>query len=218
MLDPRSRFCLACGYAGAVILSTVPWALMAQYLLLLVLVWVWHRGGTYLRWLHLVTPMALFFGALTWWASCSLAGGGAAALKLLSLTTTFFLFFETTAPEDLGNSLVAAGLPFAAAFVFSAALQFVPLIGRKAHRVIEAQRSRGIPMEPGGAALRHWPALLAPLLIQAFTLADELAEAMEARGFSRPSRTFYRDYRMRPADWLAVAAAAGLLPTAIWWL
>ena len=89
-----------------------------------------------------------------------------AALKLLGLTTTFFVFFETTAPEDLGNSLVRAGLPFAAAFVFAAALQFVPVIGRKARTVIDAQRSRGIGLEAGWAALRHWPAFLAPLLIQ----------------------------------------------------
>jgi energy-coupling factor transport system permease protein len=134
------------------------------------------------------------------------------------LTTVFFLFFETTAPEDLANSLVAAGLPFAAAFVFSAAMQFVPVIGRKARRVVEAQRSRGIPLEPGRAALRHWPAFLAPLLIQAFTLADELAEAMEARGFSRPGRTFYRDYRLGPVDWMALTGAAGMLVVGIGWL
>lgn len=218
MLDPRSRLALACGAAGAVVASGSPWALVGEYLLLWVLIASWRRVEGYLRWLRLVMPMALFFGALSWWAAGALAQGGAAALKLLSLTTVFFLFFEGTTPEDLGNSLVAAGMPFSVAFVFSAALQFVPVIGRKARRVIEAQRSRGIPLEPGWAALRHWPALLAPLLIQAFTLADELAEAMEARGFSRPGRTFLRDYRMQPADWLAVVAGAVLPLAAIAWL
>jgi energy-coupling factor transport system permease protein len=218
MVDPRSRLALACGAAGAVVATGGALALVGEYLLLWGLIGFWHRGGRYLRWLRLVVPMALFFGALSGWAAGALAQGGVAALKLLSLTTVFFIFFEATAPEDLGNSLVAAGLPFAVAFVFSAALQFAPVIGRKAHRVIEAQRSRGIPLEPGWAALRHWPALLAPLLIQTFTLADELAEAMEARGFSRPGRTFCRDYRMQPVDWLVVAAGAGLLPAAIVWL
>jgi energy-coupling factor transport system permease protein len=218
MLDPRSRLALACGVAGAVAASGLPWALIAEYLLLWGVIGFWRLARGYLRWLRLVMPMALFFGALSGWAAGDLAQGGTAALKLLSLTTVFFIFFETTAPEDLGNSLVAAGLPFAAAFVFSAALQFVPVIGRKAQRVMEAQRCRGIALEPGWAALRHWPALLAPLLIQAFTLADELAEAMEARGFSRPGRTFYHDYRMQALDWLAVAIGAGLLLTGIWWL
>lgn len=217
MLDPRSRLALACGTAGAVIATGAPWALVVESLSLWALIGFWRRFGRYLRWLRLVMPMVLFFGVLSGWAAGAMAPGGAAALKLLSLTTVFFIFFEATAPEDLGNSLVAAGLPFAVAFVFSAALQFVPVIGRKAQRVIEAQRSRGVPLEPGWAALRHWPALLAPLLIQAFTLADELAEAMEARGFSRPGRTFYRDVRMQPVDWLAVAAGAALFMAAVAW-
>jgi energy-coupling factor transporter transmembrane protein EcfT len=48
-------------------------------------------------------------------------------------------------------------------------------------------------------------------LVQSFELADQLAEAMESRGFGRPGRTFARDYRLRVRDWLILAAAvAGL--------
>jgi energy-coupling factor transport system permease protein len=42
-------------------------------------------------------------------------------------------------------------------------------------------------------------------LIQAFQMAEALAEAMEARGFGRPGRTFLKDYRMRTRDWLAIS-------------
>ena len=217
MGDPRGRLALACGFAGAVVATVRPTVLIGEYLFLLGLVPLLGIGGAYRRWLRLVVPMALFFGAVTGWAG-SLADGGAAAGKLLSLTTAFFIFFETTAPEDLANSLVRAGLPDNAAFVMATAMQFVPVIGRKARAVMDAQRSRGMRLEAGWAAMRHWPAFLAPLLIQAFQLADELAEAMEARGFGRPGRTFYRDYRMGAADWLAVAGGAGMLLVGIWWL
>lgn len=217
MGDPRSRLALACGVAGAVVATVRPEAIIGAFLMLLVAVAVLGLGSAYRRWLRLVVPMALFFGALSAWAA-GLAAGGAAALKLLNLTTTFFLFFETTAPEDLGNCLVRAGMPFSVAFVFASALQFVPLIGRKARAVMDAQRSRGIGLEAGWGMLRHWPAFLAPLLIQSFELADELAEAMEARGFGRPGRTFYRDYRMGTIDWLAVAGGLGLLLVGIGWL
>jgi len=215
--DPRARLALACGFAGAVVATGRPAALVIEYLLLVGLVAWLGRGGAYRRWLRLVVPMALFFGGVTWWAG-SLADGGAAAVKLLSLTTAFFVFFETTVPEDLANSLVRAGLSANAAFVLATALHFVPVIGRKARTVIDAQRSRGVRLEAGWAAVRHWPAFLAPLLIQSFQLADELAEAMEARGFGRPGRTFYRDFRMTAADWLATAGGAGLLMVGIWWL
>jgi energy-coupling factor transport system permease protein len=163
------------------------------------------EGRAYVRWLRLSLPMAVFFGAVTWWTA-DWKTGLMAALALLIIISIFFVFFSTTAPEDLGNSLVKIGLPYPVAFVFSTALQFVPVISRKARNVLDAQRSRGIPLEPGWSALRHYPAFLGPLLIQAFQLAEELAAAMEARGFGRPGRTFYRDYRMGPADWSMIAA------------
>ena len=77
-------------------------------------------------------------------------------------------------------------------------------MGRKVKNVLDAQRARGIPLEPGWAALRHYPAFFAPILIQAFQLAEELAEAMEARGFGRPGRTFLKEYEMRHRDWVVI--------------
>ena len=61
----------------------------------------------------------------------------------------------------------------------TAAMQFAPVIGRKARAIFEAQQARGIALKPGWRALRNYPALMIPLLIQSFQLADALAEAME---------------------------------------
>jgi energy-coupling factor transport system permease protein len=160
--------------------------------------------------------MALFFGAVTWW---SIDGKSAVlvGLRLLTLTSTFFAFFCTTTPEDLGNSLIKVGMPYSVAFVFSTSLQFVPVITRKTKNVIDAQRARGISLEPGWSALRHYPAFLGPLLIQAFQLAEELAEAMEARGFGRPGRTFLKEYRLRKKDWLALAGGLLILIACLLW-
>ena len=61
--------------------------------------------------------------------------------------------------------------------------------------------------------VRYLPALLGPLLIQAFKLADELAEAMEARGFGAPGRRPRAELRFGLKDWLVLAgslAAFGL--------
>ena len=175
-------------------------------------------GGlkAYARWLLMVAPMALFFGAVTWW-SADRQTGVMAALTLLVLVSVFFAFFHVCAPEDLGNALVKIGLPYAVAFIFSTSLQFVPVIGRKAKSVLDAQRSRGIPLEPGWKALRHYPAFLGPLLIQAFRLAEELAEAMEARGFGCNGRTFLKDYCLKLFDWFVLGAGLVLLAAWIWW-
>jgi energy-coupling factor transport system permease protein len=204
MLDPRTKLLLALFYAVFVVASgRLAWLLVEGGLLLLLVVLI-GEGKAYLCWLRLVLPMALFFGAVTWWTADA-ETAVIAALRLLILTSTFFAFFSTTTPEDLGNSLVKVGLPYAVAFVLKTSLQFVPVIGRKARNVFDAQRARGIPLSPGWSALRHYPAFLGPLLIQSFHLAEELAEAMEARGFGRSGRTFLKEYQLQVRDWLVLA-------------
>jgi energy-coupling factor transport system permease protein len=213
-LDPRTRLCLALLYAvGILLLDDLAW-MAGAWGLLLALILVTGQGRAYLRWLPLVGIMvASWFAisALTTYLDSALWS----SVRLLALASTFFLFFRTTTPEDLGNALVKTGLPYEVAFVMSVGTQFVPVLARKVRNVMDAQRSRGIPLEPGLRALRHYPALMAPVLVQAFQLADELAEAMEARGFGRPGRTFARDYRMRVLDWLALAAGVGGLVVVI---
>lgn len=209
-LDPRTRLVLAVLYGAAIVIAGGwPW-LLGELGLLLVLVLLARQGGAYLRWLRLVGIMALAWFLLSLWV-LDLDAAVVAALRLVALTTVFFLLFRTTPPYDLGNALVKSGLPYEVAFVFSTALQFVPVIQRKAQNVFDAQRSRGIPLEPGLRALRYYPALMAPLLVQSFELADQLAEAMESRGFGRPGRTFAREYRLRARDGVILIGAVGVL-------
>lgn len=209
MFDPRTHLVLALIYGLVVVFIRDPALLLSAWGLLLVLIGLTGQQHAYGRWLLMLLPMALFFGGLTWW-SVDLAAGLLAALSLLTLTSTFFVFFALTTPEDLGSALVKMRLPYAVAFVMSASLQFVPVITRKARHIMDAQRARGIELRPGWQALRNYPAFLGPLLIQAFQMAEALAEAMECRGFGRGGRRFLDDYRMRPRDWSAIVIAAAL--------
>lgn len=215
MLDPRTKLLLAIFYAVLVIVTNQNEWLLAEGGALLLFLMVLGKMKAYLRWLRMVIPMALFFGAVTWWTA-DLTAAIVAALNLILLVSVFFVFFSTTAPEDLGNSLVKLGLPYPIAFVFSTSLQFVPIIGRKSKNVLDAQRARGIPLEPGWRALRQYPAFIGPLLIQAFQLAEELSEAMEARGFGRSGRTFLKVYRLKLLDWLLITGGFVLLMACIW--
>jgi energy-coupling factor transport system permease protein len=209
MLDPRTKLLLAMAYGILVAFTRRQGWLAGEWAVLVTVIAATGQFRGYLRWLVMVIPMALFFGAITWWTADRISGQ-AAALGLLTITTVFFVFFANTEPEDLGNSLVQSGLPFSVAFVMTAALQFVPVVSRKARAVIEAQQARGIVLKPGWRALRNYPALLVPLLIQAFQTADSLAEAMEARGFGRAGRSFHKVYRMGVLDWLTVTSGWAL--------
>ena len=54
-------------------------------------------------------------------------------------------------------------------------------------------------------------ALLTPLFVQAFLLCDELAIAVETRGFGRKGRTSRKIYRLTILDWMLIAFSYTLL-------
>jgi energy-coupling factor transport system permease protein len=139
-----------------------------------------------------------------------------AALRLLTIGTVFFLFFQITPPESLSNALIKMGVPYSFAFVLSTSMQFIPVLAKRAASIRDAQRARGIPLEGGLGMVRHFTALAGPLLIQAFKLADELAEAMEARGFGAPGRRFRYEPRFRWMDWFVVGLSIAALCVVLW--
>lgn len=213
-LDPRTKLLLAIVYtallieAGSILWLVAGLALLAGLALVLGLRRVW------LRQLRFVLVMTAIVVAVSW-LSFDLKVAIMAGLRLVAIVSTFFLFFQTTLPEDLGNALVKIGVPYAFAFILTSSMQFVPVVSRKFRNVMDAQRSRGIRLERDWAGLKNYPTLLAPLLIQSFKLSDELAEAMESRGFGRPGRTFMREYRLRAIDWGVMAGALAALASVI---
>ncbi len=213
-LDPRT-FAVLAALGIAVVIATPSCTALALLLvpLLGLILWV-EPFGRFWRWLRWVLPMVLFFGLITGW-SLSVAQGLLAAARLLGLTLVGHAFFIITPPEEVANALVKAGLPYRVAFVVRAGLQFVPVLGQKAREVLDAQQTRGIPIGVGWRAWRHYPAFAVPLLVQSFQLAEELAEAMETRGFGRPGRTFFQVYTLCMRDWAAMAVG---LAAACGWL
>ncbi len=209
-LDPRSK--LIAAFAAAIVLMAFhQWIPLAVSLALLVTaVLLFHLGRA---WLDLLKGLG--FAVVTFfviaWVAFDLMTGVIAGLRLLTMGIVFFLFFHTTAPEALSNALVKAGVPYPFAFVLTASMQFIPVLVRRAANIRDAQQARGIPLDSGIRIIRHLPALAGPLLIQAFKLADELAEAMEARGFGAPGRRFRHEPRFRWMDWsLVTVSVVGL--------
>jgi energy-coupling factor transport system permease protein len=166
-----------------------------------------------IAWLNFLRGLG--FAVLTFfiiaWVAFDFLTAVVSALRLLAIGTAFFLFFQTTPPEAVSNALLKLGVPYPFAFVLSASMQFVPVLVRRLGNIRDAQRARGIPIESGLSLLIHLPALAGPLLIQAFKFADELAEAMEARGFGIPGRRFRHEPRFRWMDWMVVIIGVAAL-------
>ena len=216
MLDPRTKLILAVDYAAILILTQALPALLAELALLVALILLLGLGRAWLRALRLVLTMAAIVFAISLLAfdlTIALVTGA----RLVALVTTFFVFFQITLPEDLGNGLVKMGVPYTFTFILTVAMQFVPVMVRKVQEIVDAQRARGIPLGWDLAGGRHIPALLTPLLIHSLKLSDELAEAMESRGFGRPGRTSMREYKVRGWEYGLMIGAIAVVAV-VWWL
>ena len=215
VLDPRSKLVMV---LVVTILSMIfhQWTSLAASLVILMAVVLLLRLG--LPWLNFLRGLG--FAVLTFfviaWLAFDFLTAFVSALRLLAIGTAFFLFFQTTPPEALSNALLKMGVPYPFAFVLSTSMQFVPVLVRRLGNIRDAQRARGIPIEGGLSLLIHLPALAGPLLIQAFKFADELAEAMEARGFGIPGRRFRHEPRFRWMDWIVVIISVAVLVMAFW--
>jgi energy-coupling factor transport system permease protein len=133
------------------------------------------------------------------------------SLRLLNLLTLSFLFFHGMDPEDLGQSLRQTGVPYEFCFILTTSLRYVPFMGTRIRRIVDAQRSRGIDLRPRLRNAPHFAALFMPLLVQSFVLSEQLAMAMESRGFARKGRTLRRVYRISLREYWAMGLALGLL-------
>ena len=152
--------------------------------------------------LHIrITREGLFQGAMVVWQFAALVLCGA----ILSMTTR---------PSELIGGLEKLLTPFKylglptreIAMMTAMALRFVPTMRDEFNRIRTAQAARGADLEAGGLLRRAKIAvsMSVPLLISAFRRADELAEAMEARGYHRGPRSALRELRLDGRDFAAM--------------
>ncbi|MFC0274167.1 energy-coupling factor transporter transmembrane component T family protein [Metabacillus herbersteinensis] len=103
---------------------------------------------------------------------------------ILTLTTTPIEI--TDGIESLFNPLKKIGLPVhELALMMSISLRFIPTLMEETDKIMKAQMARGVDFTSGPIKerVKSIVPLLVPLFISAFKRAEELATAMEARGY-----------------------------------
>jgi energy-coupling factor transport system permease protein len=128
-----------------------------------------------------------------------------------------FVFFRIMTPEELGDGMRKLAVPYEFSFILTTSMRYVPFIGRRINHIMDAQRSRGIDLRPRIRNVVHFTALLMPLLVQSFLLSEELAMAMESRGFRLKGRSFRRDYRIPLREYALMILSLALLVAFVWW-
>jgi energy-coupling factor transporter transmembrane protein EcfT len=96
------------------------------------------------------------------------------------------------------------------AVMVSMALRFVPTLLEEFDRIRLAQTARGADVKTGTPAQRVKAAasMTLPLMMSAMRRADELADAMEARGYHSGPRTTLRVLRVSGLDYAALSGLA----------
>lgn len=125
----------------------------------------------------------------------------------------------TTAPLELSDAIEYILRPLRVvkfpvhevSLMLSIALRFVPTLMDETEKIMNAQRARGVDFNEGGLIQRMKAIvpLLIPLFVSSFNRAEDLATAMEARGYQGgDGRTKYRvlHWQMRDTMMLLVLA------------
>lgn len=141
-------------------------------------------------------------------------------LMLMIIITT--VLTATTKPLDLTLGIEKLLKPFEKigvpahiiAMMISIALRFIPTLIEETQRIMNAQASRGVDLENGSIKEKIMAilSLIVPLFVSAFDRADQLANAMEARGYD-PSRkrTRYKVLKMKTIDYVSMLLSVAVL-------
>ncbi|WP_305180486.1 energy-coupling factor transporter transmembrane component T family protein, partial [Faecalibaculum rodentium] len=139
-------------------------------------------------------------------------------VRLLLMVIITTILTATTKPLDLTLGIEKLLKPFEVigvpahiiAMMISIALRFIPTLIEETQRIMNAQASRGVDLENGTLKEKIMAvlALIVPLFVSAFDRADQLANAMEARGYDpQRERTRYKVLQMTGIDYAGLAAA-----------
>jgi energy-coupling factor transport system permease protein len=122
--------------------------------------------------------------------------------SLLTLTTT--PIEVTDGMESLLHPFKRFKLPVhELALMMSISLRFIPTLMQETEKIMKAQTARGVEFANGPIRerLKAVIPLLVPLFINSFRRAEELANAMEARGYrGGEGRTKFRELKWKPSD------------------
>jgi len=137
---------------------------------------------------------------------------------MICLTT---ILTTTTTPLELTNAIEWYFSPLKVikfpaheiAMTISIALRFIPTLLEETEKIIKAQASRGVDLKNGKLKekINGVISLIIPLFVSSFQRSEELADAMEARGYNPSAkRTKYRQLKFTFKDVVGFVLTAAI--------
>ncbi|MCD5028752.1 energy-coupling factor transporter transmembrane protein EcfT [Enterococcus asini] len=187
------------------------------------------RGVRPLIWLILFTvALQMFFttGGVVYWSwwiftltQYGVMNGIFIFCRFILIIFMSTLLTLTTAPLELSDAIEYLLRPLKVlhfpvheiSLMLSIALRFVPTLMDETEKIMNAQRARGVDFGEGNLIqkMKAVIPLLIPLFVSSFNRAEDLATAMEARGYNGgEGRTKYRKLDWHLRDTLTIVVFA----------
>ncbi len=132
-------------------------------------------------------------------------------LKLFTIFPMALLFVFCTHPSEFASSLNKIGLSYRISYSISLSLRYIPEITDDFTNIMHAQEARGVDISKNvslAKRVKNVTKVLAPLILSSIDKIDIITNAMILRGFGiRKKRTWYRERKLCPIDWIAIFVA-----------
>lgn len=154
-----------------------------------------------------LAAFAVFLAVVQFLGGGTLESAYVTGLRMLCMTMVFIMLLATTKLQDLTAALVTqCKIPYEYAFMFTAALRFVPDFIAESHAVQEAQACRGLALE--GYFFKRFTSygsVIQPLLLKSLGRSETMALSLELRGFGNKDHSFVATVGMKGLDYVVTA-------------
>ena len=150
---------------------------------------------------------ACILGLIQWAVSGDEDSALVVAFRMFDMTLLFVALLTTTKLQDLTAALVQQfKLPYTYAFMFTAALRFVPDFLAESRAVQEAQSCRGLSLEGNiFKKCKSYASVIQPLLLKSLSKSETMALSLELRGFGGDQHSFSTSVSPHDLDYAVMA-------------
>ena len=130
-------------------------------------------------------------------------------MRILSISLVFVMIPYTMDSRAYGVTFSKLGLPDRLAYTMELSFRFIPTLARNFQVTLDAQRARGFELDAGKGSLVQKVKKVAPLIIpvtmNAIVSSEDIANAMDLRGFGQQKRTWLYELKFHWWDWALIA-------------
>ena len=130
-------------------------------------------------------------------------------MRILSISLVFVMIPYTMDSRAYGVTFSKLGLPDRLAYAMELSFRFIPTLARNFQVTLDAQRARGFELDAGKGSLVQKVKKVAPLIIpvtmNAIVSSEDIANAMDLRGFGQRKRTWLYELKFHWWDWALIA-------------